>query len=77
MSPYGLFSVLLLALLLFLPASRLVWVLSVRRLERRLQRKLASDELAGQKQRARIISLPLVLVFSLLFNLQLQRLLYG
>ncbi len=64
-------SVLVLAALLFLPASRIVWVMSVRRLERKLQRKLDENEIAGQKQRARFIALFLVLIFSWLFNMQL------
>lgn len=63
--------VLLLALMLFFPVGNLVWVASVRRLQRRLGRQLDPDELLGQKRRARIISLLLVLPFSWLFNLYL------
>ncbi|MCW8906306.1 MAG: hypothetical protein OQL28_03575 [Sedimenticola sp.] len=65
------FWVVLLALLLFLPVSNLVWVGSVRRLQRKLHRQLNTDELQGQKRRARFISLLLVLPFSWLFNLYL------
>jgi len=63
--------VLLLALLLFFPVSNLVWVGSVRRLQRRLKRQLDGEELQGQKRRARVISLLLVVPFSWLFNLDL------
>lgn len=71
MSAYFYFSVALLALLLFFPASRLIWVLSVRRLQRRLGRDLSSAEIEGQRSRARVIAILLVIVFSWLFNLQL------
>ncbi len=77
MTSYFLLSVLLLALLLFIPVSRLVWVLSVRRLQRRLRRQLDAPELAGQQRRARVIAALLVAAFSWLFSLQLQRLLHG
>lgn len=62
--------VVLLAVLLFFPASRLIWVLSVRRLERRQKRPLSEAEQNGQKQRARFIAALLCLVFSALFNLR-------
>lgn len=71
MTAYFYFSVLLLALLLFFPTNRLIWVVSVRRLRRRLGRELKPEEIAGQRSRARFIALLLVVVFSWLFNLQL------
>jgi len=40
-----------LAAALWWPVSRLVWVLSVRRLERRAERRLDEAEIAGQKRR--------------------------
>lgn len=58
-----------LAALLYLPATRLVWVLSVRRLERKLGRELSSGERDGQRRRARFIAFFVVVSFSLLFNL--------
>lgn len=61
-------SVLLLAALLYWPVARLVWVLSVRRLERRAGAALDADERRGQLRRARLISLVLVIGFSMLFN---------
>ena len=71
MSAYFYFSVALLSLLLFFPASRLIWVLSVRRLQRRRGRALNSTEIEQQRSRARLIALLLVILFSWLFNLQL------
>ena len=70
-------SVAMLALMLFFPATNLIWTLSVRRMQRRLDRELSLDELTGQKQRARFISALVVIVFSWLFNQQLAGSLYG
>lgn len=61
-------SVLILTALLFFPVSKLVWVLSVRRLERRLKRKLSEEEIDGQLRRARLIAVMLALLFSFLFS---------
>ena len=58
----------LLAAMLFIPVSKLVWTLSVRRQERKLDRKLDETEVKGQLQRARFLSAFLVIVFALLFN---------
>ena len=61
--------VLLLAALLFWPMSKLVFVLSVRRLQRKLARDLNESEVAGQINRARIISVFVSVLFSYLYNL--------
>jgi len=61
--------VLLLAALLFWPLSKLVFVLSVRRLQRKLARALDSTEVAGQMNRARVISVFVSVLFSYLYNL--------
>ena len=61
-------SVLVLAALLYIPTSKLIWVVSVRRLQRKLERELDASELHGQLQRARFITVFLVLFFSFLFN---------
>ena len=61
--------VLLLAALLFWPMSKLIWVMSVRRLQRKLARDLEERELDGQLNRARIISVFVSLTFSFLYNL--------
>jgi len=60
--------VLLLAALLFWPMSKLIWVLSVRRLQRKLARALDEKEIAGQITRARVISVFGSLLFSFLYN---------
>jgi hypothetical protein len=70
MSLYFILSVVVLAVLLFFPVNKLVWVMSVRRLQRKLGRELTEKELDGQKGRARFITVFVVLVFSYLFNLQ-------
>lgn len=61
----------LLAAMLFIPVSKLIWALSVRRQERKLGRKLSEAEIEGQLMRARFITFFLVTVFSLLFNYNL------
>jgi len=61
--------VLLLAALLFWPMSKLVWVMSVRRLQRKLARDLNETEIAGQMNRARVISVFVSVTFSFLYNL--------
>lgn len=73
MSPWTYYwiSVLLLAGLLFWPASKLVWVLSVRRLERRRGQPLSDQERLGQQNRARFLAILICLAFSALFNYQL------
>nr|VFJ85942.1 MAG: hypothetical protein BECKLFY1418B_GA0070995_10012 [Candidatus Kentron sp. LFY]VFJ99789.1 MAG: hypothetical protein BECKLFY1418A_GA0070994_110512 [Candidatus Kentron sp. LFY]VFK24018.1 MAG: hypothetical protein BECKLFY1418C_GA0070996_11643 [Candidatus Kentron sp. LFY] len=64
-------SVIVLALLLFFPVSRLMWVLSVRRLERKLGREGTDEERRGQLSRARFLAVFVVSIFSLLFNYHL------
>jgi len=73
MSPWTYYwlSVLVLAALLFWPVAKFVWVMSVRRLERRLGHALRDDERAGQANRARFIALLLCVIFSAMFNYQL------
>lgn len=68
---YFLVSVFVLALLLFFPISKLIWTLSVRRLQRKLNRELNETELAGQMTRARFVSIFVSLLFSYLFNLNM------
>ncbi|OUD16204.1 hypothetical protein [Thioflexithrix psekupsensis] len=70
-SIYLLLSIIVLSLLLFPFVTRLIWILSVRRLQRKWKRELNEIELKGQLQRARIISLFFVLFFSFLFNVSL------
>ncbi|MFQ5785278.1 MAG: hypothetical protein ACE5H8_10700 [Alphaproteobacteria bacterium] len=58
----------ILAFLLFFPVSRLILVVSVRRLERKTRTKLSERELAGQRTRARFIAIIAVVPFAALFN---------
>jgi len=68
---YFVISVLALAALLFFPVSKLIWVVSVRRLQRKLGRELDEAEIQGQAKRSRFIAGLLSLPFSYLFNLSL------
>jgi Na+-translocating ferredoxin:NAD+ oxidoreductase RnfD subunit len=58
----------LLSVMLFFPVSKLVWTLSIRKQEKKLNRKLDEAEVTGQLQRARFITFFLVVIFALLFN---------
>jgi hypothetical protein len=73
MSPWTYYavSVAVLAGLLFLPVSNLVWVMSVRRLERRLGQPLSDQERQGQLNRARFLAIVLCVAFSALRNYRL------
>ena len=68
---YFTLSVLVLAALLFFPVSRMIWALSVRRLQRKLNVELGDDDVRGQLARARFLAVLVSLLFSLLFNLNL------
>lgn len=68
---YFLLSVIILALLLFFPMSKMIWVLSVRRLQRKTGKELTEQELQGQLTRARFIAIFISLLFSFLFNTQI------
>ena len=68
---YFWFSVVVLAALLFWPVSKLVWVMSVRRQQRKLGRELGQEEIDGQLNRARFIAVLLALIFAFFFNLSL------
>lgn len=64
-------SVVVLAALLFLPVSKLVWVVSVRRLERKQGHALSDEERLAQLNRARFVAVILCGAFSALFNYQI------
>ncbi len=66
---YFIISVTILAALLFFPVSKIIWVMSIRRLRRKLNRELSPEEIRGQLNRARFISMFIVILFSILFNL--------
>ena len=61
--------VVLLAALLFWPVSKLIWTFSVRRKQKKLNQELNEDEILAQKKRARIISVFVCILFSVLYNL--------
>ncbi len=63
--------VVALAAALLYPVGRLIWVFSVRRLQRRLGRALREEEIAGQRRRAYFIAVPVCLAFAALFNMRL------
>jgi len=77
MTTYFYFSVLILAILLFLPVSKMIWVISVRRLQRKSGRELSTAEIEAQKRRSRFIALLLLLPFSWVFNYGLLGLNHG
>jgi hypothetical protein len=60
-----------LAAALFLPVSKLVWVLSVRRMERRLGHPLSDQDRQGQLNRARFVAIVVCVAFSALLNYQM------
>jgi hypothetical protein len=61
-------STAVLAALLYFPISKLVWVLSVRRLEGKLARPATEAEREGQLNRARFIGIIVAFAFAALFN---------
>jgi len=77
MTTYFYFSVLILAILLFLPVSKMIWVISVRRLQRKTGQLLTTEEIEAQKRRSRFIALLLVFPFSWFFNYWLLGLNHG
>lgn len=74
---FRILSILLLAVLLFIPTSKIIWALSSRRLARKLGRELTAPEILNQRHRARIIAMFLVVVFSYLFHLNVLDKLHG
>ena len=61
LNSYYLISVIILALLLYYPVNKMIFVLSVRRLERRISKQLNEDQKNGQLKRSRFISIILIL----------------
>ena len=71
LNSYYLISVIILALLLYYPVNKMIFVLSVRRLERRIGKQLNDNQKNGQLKRSRFISIILILCFSCLFNINI------
>jgi|TARA_B100000809_G_scaffold208804_1_gene211609 hypothetical protein len=68
---FYLLSVILLSILLYYPVNKLIFILSVRRYEKKIGNSLNDKELKGQLIRARFISIILIIIFSSLFNLNI------
>ena len=68
---YYLLSVIILTLLLYYPVNKLIFVLSVRRLEKKTGKNLSNMEKSDQLKRSRFISIILILLFSCLFNINI------
>ena len=64
-------SVIILSLLLYYPVNKLIFILSIRRLERKTGKQLDNIQKAGQLRRSRFISIFLILIFSCLFNINI------
>ena len=61
-------SSLVLAALLYLPAGRLIWVIRVRRMDRKLKRSSTEEERKLERRKANVIAGVIVLTFAFLFN---------
>ena len=69
---FYLLSVILLSILLYYPVNKLIFILSVRRFEKKIGDTLNDKELKGQLVRSRFISIILIIIFSSLFNLKIS-----
>mgnify|MGYP006153487915 CR=1 FL=1 len=69
---FYLLSVIFLAILLYYPVNKLIFILSVRRYEKKIGDSLNDKELKGQLIRSRFISIILIVIFSSLFNLNIS-----
>ena len=58
----------LLAVLLFFPITKLIWVRQVRRLERKLGRAATEEERQGQLRSARMMGAFIAVTFAFLYN---------
>ena len=68
---FYLLSVILLSVLLYYPVNKLIFILSVRRYEKKIGNSLNDKELKEQLIRSRFISIILIIIFSSLFNLNI------
>ena len=64
-------SVIILAVLLYIPVNKIIFMLSVRRLSKKTKTTLSKAQLKGQLNRARFITIILVFTFSCLFNFKI------
>lgn len=61
-------SSLVLAVLLYYPASRLVFVMRIRRMEKKLKRTSTDEEREKERRKSKIITGAIVITFAFLFN---------
>jgi len=61
-------SSMVLAVMLFFPVSKFMWVISVRRFETKQKRKTTEEERDRIRKRSRMIAAFVVITFSFLFN---------
>ena len=71
LNSYYVISVIILALLLYYPVNKMIFVLSIRKLESKIGKQLNDDQKNGQLKRSRFISIILILFFSCLFNINI------
>jgi len=64
-------NVIILSLLLYYPVNKLIFVLSVRRLEKKIGKQLNNIQKSGQLKRSRFISILLIIIFPCLFNINI------
>lgn len=57
-----------LAAALYFPVYRIIWVMRVRRLERKLERQSTGEERENLRRNTRLISAVIVICFAYLFN---------
>ncbi len=69
-------SILILTLLLYFPVNRIIWILSVRRLERKIGKTINEQARNNQHNRAKFIAVLLSFFFSFLFTYNLFKELY-
>ncbi len=69
-------SILFLAITLYFPVNRIIWVLSVRRLERKTGKTVSEQARNSQHNRAKFIAVIVSFFFSFLFTYNLLKELY-
>ena len=69
-------SIVVLTLLLYFPVARIIWILSVRRLEKKIEKEINDQDRKNQLNRARFIAVIVSFMFSCLFTYNLFKELY-
>ena len=68
---FYIFSVIILVILLYIPVNKMIYILSVRRLSKKMNSNLSETQLKGQLNRSRFITIILLCLFSCLFNFKI------